>query len=223
MTYIILQGSKNTKEKIHVSKILCLGLNYSKHISEMKSEKPGEPMIFMKPSSAIIHNGGEIVLPGFSKEIHHEVETVVVIGKNAKNIPQEEALDYIGGFGIGLDMTLRDIQGEAKKAGKPWTVAKGFDTSAPVSEFVAKKYIKDINDIDFSLIVNDQLRQKGNTSDMIFKFAEIIAYLSSVFTLYRGDLIFTGTPDGVGPVNSGDKLIATLSDLVSLKVSVRNN
>lgn len=222
MNYIILQGSNNSKEKIPVSKILCLGLNYSNHISEMKSEKPKEPVVFMKPSSAIIHNGGEVVLPGFSKEIHHEVEIVIVIGKTGKNIPKEEAPDYIGGFGIGLDMTLRDIQNAAKNTGGPWTVAKGFDSSAPVSEFLAKKYFKDINDIEFKLLVNNHLKQKGNTRDMIFKFVEIISYLSSIFTLNRGDLIFTGTPEGVGPVQAGDKLTAILNDQITLKVEVKS-
>jgi len=220
MSYIILQGSRHTKEKIQVSKILCLGLNYSDHISEMKSEKPAEPVVFMKPASAIIHNGSSVFIPAISKEAHHEVEIVMVIGTTARNIPENQAMEYVAGFGIGLDMTLRDIQAEAKKQGKPWTIAKGFDTSAPVSEFIARKLIPDPDNLDFKLMVNDQLKQQGNSRDMIFKFAEIVSYLSTIFTLNRGDLIFTGTPAGVGPVQPGDKLTASLSDFTSFSVSI---
>jgi acylpyruvate hydrolase len=220
MTYIILQASTNTKEKIPVSKILCLGLNYASHVSEMKWDKPEEPVVFMKPASAIIHNGEQIFLPSFSREIHHEVETVILIGETCKNIQTADAAEYICGVGIGLDMTLRDVQSEAKKKGKPWTVAKGFDTSAPVSDFISRKLLSDINNLDFRLTVNGETRQQGNTRDMLFNFSEIISYLSGIFTLNRGDLIFTGTPEGVGPVNPGDKLTATLGELVTLNVSV---
>lgn len=219
MTYIITQ-KKETKERIHVSKILCLGLNYLEHIAEMKSEKPAEPLVFMKPPSAIIHNNGTIVIPPFSKEAHHEVEIVVAIGKTGKNIATEDALSHIFGFGIGIDVTLRDIQNEAKKKGKPWVIAKGFDTSAPISDFVNKSKIKDLDNMELKLLVNGATKQQGNSKDMIFKYAEIIAYLSTIFTLNRGDLIFTGTPEGVGQIKSGDKLKASLNDLVHLNVNV---
>jgi acylpyruvate hydrolase len=222
MNYIFSQGIQSTKEKINVSKILCLGLNYQNHISEMKSQKPSEPVIFMKPASAIIHNGQSIIIPEFSKNVHHEVEIVMVISKTAKNIPREQAMDYVYGFAVGLDVTLRDIQAEAKSKGHPWTVAKGFDTSAPVSEFVNKKYIRDINSIPFNLMINGELRQQGNSKDMIFKFDEIVSYLSKIFTLYRGDLIFTGTPERVGQLKTGDNIKASLDNLVTLNLDVKS-
>ncbi len=222
MNYIISKGIRSTKEKINVSKILCLGLNYQNHISEMKSQKPTAPIIFSKPASAIIHNSQAIIIPEFSQNVHHEVEIVMVIGKTAKNIPEEEALDYVQGFAIGLDVTLRDVQTEAKSKGHPWTVAKGFDTSAPVSEFINKKFIRDINNIPFKLMINGELRQQGNSKDMIFKFTEIVSYLSKIFTLYRGDLIFTGTPEGVGPLHHGDKIVASLDDLITLNLEVES-
>ena len=187
----------------------------------MKSEKPKEPMVFMKPSSSMIKNKEAIILPEISQEVHHEVELVFLIGKDGKNIPKEKAYEHILGLGIGLDLTLRDLQKEAKAKGKPWTVSKGFDTSAPVSEFINKNRFKSFDNLDFHLVVNGEVRQKGNSKDMIFKIDEIISYLSSVFTLQRGDLIFTGTPQGVSQIKSNDKLTAVLDHYVSLDVYVK--
>lgn len=215
MTYIILNN-----EKINVPKILCLGLNYAEHAKEMKSEKPESPVIFMKPSSAIIHNQENIIIPSISNEVHHEVEVVLLIGKDGKNIPKEEALEYISGVGIGLDLTLRDVQKEAKSKGRPWTVSKGFDTSAPISDFISIDKIDNLNSLSFQLKVNNELKQSGNISDMIFKPNEIISYLSTIFTLQKGDLIYTGTPEGVGQIVSGDKLTASLENIVTLEVIV---
>lgn len=215
MTYIILNN-----EKIHVPKILCLGLNYAEHAKEMKSEKPESPVIFMKPSSSIIHNQENIIIPSISNEVHHEVEVVLLIGKDGKNISKEEALEYISGVGIGLDLTLRDIQKEAKSKGRPWTVSKGFDTSAPISDFISIDKINNLNNLSFQLKVNNELKQSGNTSDMIFKPNEIISYLSTIFTLQKGDLIYTGTPEGVGQIVSKDKLTASLENIVTLEVIV---
>lgn len=215
MTYIVLQ-----EEKINVPKILCLGLNYAEHAKEMKSDKPETPVIFMKPSSAIIHDKEKIVIPNISNEVHHEVEVVLLIGKDGKNIPKDKALEHIDGIGIGLDLTLRDIQKEAKAKGRPWTVSKGFDTSAPVSEFVSIEKITDLNNLSFNLKINNEIKQSGNTSDMLFKPDEIISYLSTIFTLQKGDLIYTGTPEGVGQIVSGDKLLASLENIITLEVIV---
>lgn len=221
MTYILLKN-KDNKEKIQVSKIFCLGLNYLNHISEMKSERPTEPLIFMKPPSAIIHDGESIIIPKISNEVHHECEIVLLIGKDGKNISIEDAEDYILGIGAGIDVTLRDVQSEAKKKGRPWVVSKGFDTSAPVSDFIPVEDFNDLSNIEISLSVNNKLRQNGNSKDMIFGFAETISYLSQIFTLNRGDLIFTGTPEGVSQINTGDNISVNLNNLLDLKVSVRN-
>lgn len=221
MSYVILKNSDN-KEKIQVSKIFCLGLNYLNHISEMKSERPSEPMIFMKPPSAIIHEGESIILPKISNDVHHEGEIVLLIGQDGKNISIEKAEEYILGIGVGIDVTLRDVQSEAKKKGRPWLVSKGFDTSAPVSDFIPVSEFKDFNDIDITLSVNGQLRQNGNSKDMIFKFAETISYLSEIFTLNKGDLIFTGTPEGVSKINDGDQIEVKLADLATLNIGVKN-
>lgn len=215
MTYIILQ-----EEKINVPKILCLGLNYAEHAKEMKSDKPETPVIFMKPSSAIIHDKEHIVIPNISNEVHHEIEVVLLIGKDGKNIPKDQALEYIDGIGIGLDLTLRDIQKEAKAKGRPWTISKGFDTSAPVSEFVSIEKITDLNNLSFNLKINGEIKQSGNTYDMLFKPDEIISYLSTIFTLQKGDLIYTGTPEGVGQIVSGDKILASLENIITLEVIV---
>lgn len=218
MSYVILKNQN--PEKIQVSKIFCLGLNYLDHISEMNSEKPSEPMVFMKPASAIIHDGESIIIPKISNDVHHEAEIVLLIGKEGKNISVEEAESYILGIGVGIDVTLRDIQSEAKKKGRPWLVSKGFDTSAPVSEFIPVERFNDFNDINISLSVNGNIRQNGNSKDMIFKFAETISYLSEIFTFNKGDLIFTGTPKGVSKINKGDKISVNLNDLVNLNIKV---
>lgn len=208
-------------EHITVGKIICLGRNYREHAREMKSELPDKPIFFLKPSSAIIHSGEEVVQPPFSRELHHEVEFIVVIGRDGKNISRASAHEYILGYGVGLDMTLRDLQLESKSKGLPWSVAKGFDTSAPVSDIITKDEVHFPQDLTFSLKVNHQLRQRGNTRDMIFGIDSIISYTSEIFTLERGDVIFTGTPEGVGPVTNGDVLTAELEGLVTLTCSIR--
>ncbi|MBX7152574.1 fumarylacetoacetate hydrolase family protein [bacterium] len=215
---------KNTSEKILVSKILCVGANYPDHIAEMNPGKPlelpAEPVIFMKPASAIIHNGDSISIPKISNDVHHEVELIAVIGRDGKHIPENKATDYILGYGIGLDMTLRDIQSEAKKKGRPWTIAKGFDTSAAVSEIIPADLFGDPHSKELNLFVNDVLKQSGKTGTMIFKIGKIIAYLSQVFTLKKGDIIYTGTPHGVGRVKKGDRLRAVLGNEIELNVNV---
>jgi len=207
-------------QKIPVGKILCLGQNYLKHIDEMGSSKPQTPVIFIKPATALVPKGGSIQLPAFTENVHHEVEFVVVIGKEGKDIGREKTDEFILGYALGLDITLRDMQSAAKKKGLPWALAKGFDTSAPISSVILKEEVPDPHNLDLQLWVNGQLRQKGNTKDMLFKLDEIISYLSKFFTLERGDLIFTGTPEGVSKILPGDKIKAQLGELISIEFPV---
>ena len=211
---------RDSQKNVPVAKIICLGRNYESHAREMGSEPPERPILFLKPPSAIIHDGESVILPQFSRELHHEVEMVVAIGKRGKEITVAAASGYISGFGVGLDMTLRDLQSEAKKKGLPWSVAKGFDTSAPVSEFVNAREVGDPGNLGIQLAVNGQLRQSSNTRKMIFSVQEIIAFVSSTFTLEEGDLIFTGTPEGVGRVDPGDVMEASLESVAQLRVTV---
>ena len=197
-------------EEILVGKILCLGKNYAAHAKEMMSAVPDEPLVFLKPSSAIIRDGEEIRLPRMSNDVHHEVELVVAIGRDGKNIPASKAVQHILGYAIGLDMTMRDVQTEAKKNGNPWTVSKGFDTSSPISDLIPVTQINDPQDLTICCKVNGVIRQQCSTGKMIFSIDKIIEYISGIFTLERGDLIFTGTPVGVSKVNAGDLIEAEL-------------
>ncbi len=205
---------------IPVGTMYCIGKNYAAHAREMGGEVPGSPVVFLKPSAAYVPDGGVVRIPPFSQLVHHEVEMVVVIGEDCASISREDAHRYIAGYGIGLDMTLRDVQTEAKKKGEPWAIAKGFVTSAPLSAIIPAALFEGIPGFDLTLQVNGQIRQSGTTRDMERPVDALIEYLSSVFTLRRGDCIFTGTPEGVGAVQSGDVLRAELSGGVSLEVSV---
>ncbi|MGB2868539.1 MAG: fumarylacetoacetate hydrolase family protein [Bacteroidota bacterium] len=214
---------QNSQEQIPVGKILCIGQNYAQHAKEMKSDVPTSPIFFLKPPTAIVRNGGTVVLPSISNDVHHEVELTVLIGEGGKDIPKESALRHVAGYGVGLDMTMRDIQDQAKKKGMPWTLAKGFDTSAPLSEFAPASSIRNPNALDIQLTVNGTVRQSSNTTNLIFSVETLIAYISRFFTLERGDVIFTGTPEGVSRVSKGDLLEAVLKDgrvLASLSVKV---
>jgi 5-carboxymethyl-2-hydroxymuconate isomerase len=216
MGFIEFRGSGR---KVRVGKIICVGRNYAAHAKEMNAETPEAPVLFLKPSTAVIHDGEKIVKPRFANELHHEVEMVVAIGREGRDISRAHAMEHVGGFGVGLDMTLRDVQADAKKKGLPWSIAKGFDTSAPVSLFVEK--VAAPNDLELSLNVNGVQRQHSNTRNMMFSIEELIAYASSIFTLEAGDLIFTGTPEGVGEVQSGDQLEAELESVGKVSVSVQ--
>ncbi len=176
----------------------------------MGAELPATPVVFLKPASAMIRDGEEIVIPSISRQVHHEVELIVAIGKGGKFIRRGDAFGCVLGYGVGLDMTLRDIQTEAKKQGLPWTVAKGFDTSAPVSEIIPAGEIADPHAVTICCRVNGAVRQQTSTGKMLFRIDQIIEYLSSIFTLEAGDLIFTGTPEGVGEVKPGDLVEAEL-------------
>ena len=209
-----------TETKIPIGKIVCLARSYKKHAHEMQSEIPKEPVIFLKPASSIIFIGDTIKIPKMSKSVHHEVELGIVIGKKCKNIFKNDAMNYVLGYLVALDITARDIQSEMKKKGWPWTIAKSFDTFAPISEVVLKKNVTNPQNLDISLKVNNECRQSSNTSFMIFSIEEIIEYISNVMTLEPGDLILTGTPEGVGEIKRGDILEAKLGNICSLKVNV---
>lgn len=210
-------------KKLQINVMYGIGQNYAKHAKEMGSLLPkGERIMFIKPPTSYVADGGAIVLPDYSNEVHHEVELVVVMGKHCHNVSKEDAWDYIAGFGIGIDATLRDLQKAAKEKGLPWAIAKGFYTSAPISSIVpVDNFEKNKNDFDFELKINNELRQKGNTQDMIYSVEELIEYLSKIFVLEEGDVIFTGTPEGVGKLNKGDKLEAELTNYVKLNIEVK--
>ncbi|MBS2098484.1 fumarylacetoacetate hydrolase family protein [Carboxylicivirga linearis] len=193
-------------------KILCIGRNYVDHIKELNNQMPTEPVIFAKPDSALLLKNRPFFIPDFAQEFHHEVEMVVKINRIGKNIAPQFANRYYEEIGLGIDFTARDLQSKLKEKGLPWEKAKAFDGSAVLSEFVSKDEFKNIQDIDFKLDVNGETRQQGNTSLMINSVDEIIAHVSQYFTLKIGDLIYTGTPAGVGPVKINDRLQGYLGD-----------
>ena len=206
---------------VRPGKLICIGRNYAKHAAEMKSEVPEEPVIFLKPPSALVGHGGKIVLPPISGEVHHELELVAVIGRGGKDIALEDALNYVDGYAVGLDMTARDLQAVAKEKGLPWSVAKGFDTFAPLGPIAAAHDIGNPQKLTLELKVNGQVRQTAHTENMIFSIAYLVSYSSKIFTLFPGDLIYSGTPEGVGPVKDGDVLVATGTGLPELRVKVK--
>ena len=198
--------------------LFCVASNYSKHAKEMGTAIPTEPSIFIKPPQAIIPDGGTILLLAMSEYVHQEVEVVLVIGKECINVSAEEAVKYIAGYAVGIDVTMRDVQAKAKAEGKPWAIAKGFVTSAPLSQVIPVEQFTSIPDFNLELEVNGVMKQKGRTSEMERSPAMLIEYLSKVFTLYPGDCIFTGTPEGVGKINSGDNITARLNGFAWLNV-----
>ena len=216
MSAVLLEPDK----KIKVGKLLCVGQNYKKHLNELKSIKSKNPLIFMKPSTSIIHEGTSIILPEFSQEVHHETELALLIGKNGKNIPKGKWKEYVVGVGIALDLTLRDIQNEAKKNGHPWTICKGFDGSCPLSKFRSLERIDDIQKLKIQLYINDELRQNGYTGDMIWSIDQLLVFISGIFTLEEGDILLTGTPAGVGKLHSGDHLHAEISEVGCMNFTV---
>lgn len=202
-------------------KIICIGRNYVDHIHELQNAIPEDPVIFQKADTAILKDGAAFYLPDFSEDVHHEVEIVVKICKMGKNIDQKFAHKYYDQVGIGIDFTARDLQSKLKAKGLPWELAKGFDGSAPISEFVPKTDYANLQDLNFHLEVNGETRQQGNTSLMLFQIDFIIAYVSRFFTLKTGDLIFTGTPKGVSAVKAGDTLTAYIEGKKMLEFEVK--
>src|SRR5687768_13346865 len=187
-------------------KILCIGRNYAEHIAELKNEMPDEPVIFSKPDTALLRQNAPFYHPDFSQDIHHEVELILRVSREGKNIQPKFSAELLDGTRLSIGFSGRRLQSKAKAKGLPWTLAKEFNGSAPVSEFKPLTDFQDLNNINFSLNINGELRQKGNSEMMLHKFGDIIAFISKYITLKKGDIIFTGTPAGVGPVKIGDRL-----------------
>jgi 2-keto-4-pentenoate hydratase/2-oxohepta-3-ene-1,7-dioic acid hydratase in catechol pathway len=193
-------------------KIICIGRNYIDHAKELDNPVPEKPVFFMKPDSALVIKNRPFFYPDFSSDVHHEIELVIKINRLGRSIDEKYAHRYYNQYALGVDFTARDLQSECKKKGLPWEIAKGFDYSAPISKFISLGEADDIQNIDFRLDIDGHNVQKGNTRDMIFSVNKIISYVSKFMTLKTGDLIFTGTPAGVGPVKIGNKLEAYAGD-----------
>jgi 2-keto-4-pentenoate hydratase/2-oxohepta-3-ene-1,7-dioic acid hydratase in catechol pathway len=211
---------RNIDGKVQVGKLICLLGNYSKHVKEMKGTTPEQIMFFLKPSTSVIHDGGSVILPKASKEVHHEVELAVVIGKKGKNIPQSRVDEHILGYCVLLDITARDIQDKCKKEGRPWAIPKGFDTFAPMSDIAPRDEVGDTSDLRITLDLNGVRKQDSSTKFMAHKVDEVVAYCSTIMTLEAGDVIATGTPEGVGQLRPGDKVIAEIAKVGRVGVSV---
>ena len=202
-------------------KVIAIGRNYSEHAKELNNPIPDKPVIFIKPDTAVSKNNRPFYYPEFSSDIHYEIELVLKIAKEGKHIAPKFASKYYEEIGLGVDFTARDLQTELKSKGLPWELAKGFDNSAPVSDFVPISDFKNLQDLNFSLSINGELKQQGNTKNMLFSFDEIIAFVSQYITLKKGDLIFTGTPPGVGKINIGDKLVGFIEDREFLNFEIK--
>ncbi len=201
-------------------KIVCIGRNYTDHIKELKNERPEEPVVFIKPDSAVLPNGQDFYIPGFSNEVHYEVEVLVKIKKVGKHIEEKFAPNYYDEIGLGIDFTARDLQAKLKEKGLPWEKAKGFDGAAVVGKWLPKSNFKDLNNLNFSLYKNGNEVQKGNTSLMLWKIDALVSYVSTFFMLKKGDVIFTGTPAGVGKIQANDYLSGRIEgqELFSIKI-----
>lgn len=202
-------------------KIICIGRNYAKHIAELQNEKPENPVLFLKPDSAILTKNQPFFIPPFSNEIHYEVEILVKINKVGKHINQKFANTYYDEIGLGIDFTARDVQDDCKAKGLPWEKAKAFDGSAVIGAFFPKESLGDLNNLNFKLHKNDQIVQDGNTNAMLWKIDELIAYVSQFFTLKKGDVLFTGTPEGVGKVAENDVLVGIINGVESFRITVK--
>lgn len=204
-------------KEIEAGKIICLAQNYPKHAREMKSTPPKLPYFFLKPRTALIHDGGPIILPNLSNEVHHEVELAVIIGKEGKKIPTEETMIHILGYATFLDLTARDIQSEGKKTSRPFGISKSFDTFAPISDITPENSIEDPMKLMLHLEVNEEVRQHSSTEHMLYDVQYLISFLSQVMTLERGDIIATGTPEGVSEICAGDSVYAYIDGVGSLR------
>ncbi len=202
-------------------KIFCVGRNYTEHAKELNNEVPDAPVIFMKPATALLKDNKPFYFPDFTKDLHYETEIVLRIGKNGKNIEEKFATKYIDAVTVGIDFTARDLQSKQKAKGLPWEISKAFDQSAVVGKWIPVTEIKKLNHINFCMYQNKTLKQKGNTKDLIFPMEKVISYISSFFTLQKGDLLFTGTPVGVGQVNIGDKIEAFIENDSLLEFEIK--
>ena len=197
-------------ESISVRNIYCIGRNYAEHARELGNAVPTEPVVFLKPNSAVVGDGADIIIPSVSQRVDHEVELVLAIGRGGRRIRESDALACIAGIGIGIDVTARDLQDQAKKKALPWAIAKGFDTFAVLGGFAPVPAGVGIESLSVELAVNGEKRQEGRIADMLFSVPKLIAFLSGIFTLHPGDLIYTGTPLGVAPLAAGDRVRAQL-------------
>ena len=209
-----------TTQQFTIGKIVCLARNYAEHARELGNETPAAPVLFMKPASSVIDNGATVRIPAYSQECHYEVELAVLIGTQARTVTVDKALEHVAGYGVAIDMTLRDVQNGLKAKGLPWEIAKGFDTACPLSDFVPVGAIADPHALQLTLAVNGEIRQNGTSADMIHRVAQIIAHISAIFTLEPGDVILTGTPAGVGPVGAGDVMTAEIATVGCLTIPV---
>lgn len=207
-------------ERVDVGKIVAAGKNYVEHVREMGDAPPSDPVFFLKPSTSIVHEGEPIVFPVSGELLHHEVELGVVLSATCRGIEPGEAGDFVLGYFLALDLTLRDLQSRAKKRGHPWSASKGFDCACPVSRVLPAPDVTALGDLELGLSVNGETRQRGNTADMIRSTEELIAAASRLFTLERGDLLLTGTPSGVGPLERGDMVEAWLGDALRVRFEV---
>jgi 5-carboxymethyl-2-hydroxymuconate isomerase len=203
-----------------LGKIVCVARNYAEHIRELGNEVPDRPVFFMKPASSVIGAGESIVIPAYSQDCQHEVELAVLIGRTVKGISAAEALSAVAGYGVAIDLTLRDVQNELKSKGLPWEIAKAFDTACPLSDFVAAETVHNPQDLAISLSVNGEVRQEATTALMLRPIPQLIAAIAAIFTLEAGDIILTGTPAGVSRLRSGDRVTATIAAVGSLNVTV---
>ncbi len=211
---------KNSNEQVPIGKIVCVGRNYAEHAKELGNEIPEFPLIFLKPASNVIFSGEDVIHPDYSNNLQYEVELVLYIDKDVKNADDKSAEDSIGGYTVGLDMTLRDLQFELKKKGEPWTLAKCFDTAAVLSEVILKSDYKLKGDENINLSVNGTVKQNSDLSKMIFSPVEIIKYISARMKLEKGDLIFTGTPEGVGRVVPGDRIEGSIENIAKISTQI---
>ncbi|MFS6937278.1 fumarylacetoacetate hydrolase family protein [Neisseria animaloris] len=209
MTEVILE-----KQRVDVNNIYCIGRNYVDHIAELKNGMPAEPVVFMKPNNSILHSGSTIRLPVYSYSVHYESELVLLIGKDSDGLDYDDLTEIIAGYGVGLDLTARDVQSRLKEKGLPWTKAKGFRGAACVSEFIEPDKLRNPNNCKFTFKVNGKIRQCGETSHMIYPLPEILKELAETYGLCKGDVVFTGTPAGVGELHTGDKLELDLAETV---------
>ncbi|UOO82644.1 fumarylacetoacetate hydrolase family protein [Uruburuella testudinis] len=208
-------------QPVRLNNIFCIGRNYVDHIAELKNETPTEPVVFMKPNNSLLQSGAAIVLPHFSQSVHYECELVLLIGQDAEGFGDgDNPLDIIAGYGVGLDLTARDVQGRLKEKGLPWTKAKGFRGAACVSDFVAAQKLTQPQACGFTLHINGELRQHGHTDHMIYPLAAVLQELAASYGLRTGDVVFTGTPAGVGELHSGDRLSLDLAGLVQAEFAV---
>ncbi|MDT8419154.1 MAG: fumarylacetoacetate hydrolase family protein [Desulfuromonadales bacterium] len=207
-------------QKYPVGKIVCLGRNYLDHIRELGNRIPDRAVIFCKPASSLLENGGTVTIPPYSDDCHHELELALLIGVQGKQIKAEDALNHVAGYGVALDLTLRDLQAELKGKGLPWELAKGFDTSCPLSDFVPAEKVSDPNNLELTLKVNGAVRQQGNTKMMMRSVEQIVSEISEFYTLEVGDIILTGTPAGVSRMASGDHLVGSIEQVGTLEVTV---